>query len=400
MNLKLENSDFGIFDVLFRNRPEIVPSTIKTDLERYYLPFLNNLVALQEKGKLSRRAIIGISAIQGAGKTTQQEVLNILLGHFGYSTANLSIDDHYITNAELQMLQKQDPRYIRRGVTHDIDLALRDLKDLQTSDGQNPVLVAGYDKGAHHGAGDRFKFIAPVTGLTQTFKVEGEAVVLQSATHNGKALNLPEDMGAKIPLNENIFPEDTVGFLKSAGDNAVTLSCYGNEVEFSDKSGKITVSAKDLPNGWHLITHKPDFIFYDGWMLGARRVIDEAIFDSGLPALETEEARQFARDINKKLEIYEPLWEKIEFMNVLYLSNYQMSLQWRDQAEEALRAKGEGMSHEEVVEFVHYFWRSVHPAIHIKNLAHDSLHAQQVVVINDHHGIEEVLTPSALKKES
>ena len=78
----------------------------------------------------------------------------------------------------------------------------------------------------------------------------------------------------------------------------------------------------------------------------------------------------------------------IDFMNVLYVPNYQTSLKWRDQAEESLRKQGRGMSKEEIKEFVYYFWRSVHPAIQIKNLANDTVHTQQVTVISDDHSID------------
>jgi D-glycerate 3-kinase len=149
--------------------------------------------------------------------------------------------------------------------------------------------------------------------------------------------------------------------------------------------------------GWKTIVKKPDFIFYDGWMLGARKVEDESIFESVLPALDSPEHIQFAKDINKKLIEYYPIWDMFEFMNVLYVPDYSVSLKWRDQAEEVLRAKGEGMSHEEIKEFVYYFWRSVHPAIQIKNLAQDPAHTNQVVIINDDHNVEEVLTPDEVK---
>lgn len=135
-------------------------------------------------------------------------------------------------------------------------------------------------------------------------------------------------------------------------------------------------------------------------MLGARSVDDESVFSSGLPALETPEAQQFGKDINKKLKDYEKLWSIFGFLNLLYVPNYQMSVEWRDQAEEHLRQKGEGMSHEEITEFVHYFWRSVHPAIHIKNLAHDSQHTNQVVIINDDHSVGEILNPEEIKQKA
>jgi D-glycerate 3-kinase len=134
-------------------------------------------------------------------------------------------------------------------------------------------------------------------------------------------------------------------------------------------------------------------------MLGARAVTDETVFSSGLPALEKSEDQQFAKDVNKKLLDYEKLWEMIEFMNVLYVPHYEVSLEWRENAEKPLRENGEGMSQEQIREFVHYFWRSVHPAIHIKNLSRDSEHTHQVAIISDDHSIVEVLKPSEVAQK-
>ena len=292
------DKDLEIFNSFFQKRPEISKESLKENLQRYYLPFIQKLTNLKQQKNSSNGLIIGVSAIQGVGKTTQGEILEILLNHFGHSTISLSIDDHYITHKELNALREKDPRYIRRGVTHDISLAIKNLTELKNMKDGDEVELPIYDKGVEHGDGDR------------------------------------------------------VGF----------------------KS----------------ITKKPDFIFYDGWMLGARSVQDESIFESGLPALDTPEHIQFAKDINKKLLEYVPLWDLIDFMNVLYVINYQDSLKWRDQAEDVLRAKGEGMTHQQIEEFVHYFWRSVHPAIHIKNLANDTVHTQQVVTINDDHSIGQI----------
>ncbi len=300
MNFNAEK-DIGIFNPLFEKRPEIPQSGLKLDLNRYYIPYAERLIGIREQREGKNGLIVGVSAIQGVGKTTQGEILEILLKYLGYSSVSLSIDDHYITHQELDALRKKDPRFIRRGVTHDIPLAIKNLTDLREMEDGMEVKIPIYDKGAYSGDGDRV--------------------------------------------------------------------------------------------GWKPITRKPDFIFYDGWMLGARRVEDESVFDTGLLALETAEARQFARDINRKLSDYEPLWDLIEFMNVLYVPDYRISLKWREQAEEALRAKGKGMSSDEIREFVYYFWRSVHPAIQIKNLAQDSIHTKQVTIINEDHSIKEVLTP-------
>lgn len=295
--------DFWLFDSILEKRPEIIPSSLKNDLQKYHLPFAKKLISLKQN--TAQGIIVGISAIQGAGKTTQGEIMVILLKHFGKVSVSLSIDDHYITHQELNQLREKDPRYIRRGVTHDISLALKNLTDLINMQEGAEVKVPIYDKGAQNGDGDRV--------------------------------------------------------------------------------------------GFRTINKKPDFIFYDGWMLGARKVSDEKVFESGLPALDSPEHIQFAKDVNKKLDEYLPLWDLIDFMVVYYVPNYQISLKWRDQAEEALRFKGEGMNSEEIKEFVYYFWRSVHPAIQIKNLAMDE-ETDQVVIINNDHAIKEILIPPSVRK--
>lgn len=297
------DKDFVIFDEVLKKRPEISPASLKRDLTNYYLPYIEKLLNLKtDDGK---GLLVGISAIQGTGKTTQGEILEVLLNHFGKSSVSLSIDDYYLTHEELNGLRQKDPRFIRRGVTHDIGLAIKTLSELKQMQVGNIVKVPIYDKGAFEGDGDRA--------------------------------------------------------------------------------------------GWRDIDKKPDLIFFDGWMVGARRVEDESIFESGLPALDTPEHIQFAKDINKKLDEYLPLWELFDFLNVLYVPNYEMSLKWRDQAEEVLREKGKGMSSKEIEEFVHYFWRSVHPAIQIKNLAYDQSSTDQVVIINDDHTIKEILSPAEVK---
>lgn len=288
--------DINIFEPVFKKRPEINRDKFNQDLDKYYLPYLDKLM------KLPKPAVVGISAIQGAGKTTQGEILEILLKNQGLNSVSLSIDDHYVTHKELCDLREKDPRYIRRGVTHDINLAISDLTKLKEMRNGDTEWVTHYDKGAFHGDGDR-----------------------------GRPRKVEE---------------------------------------------------------------KPDFIFYDGWFVGARSVSDEKVFDQNLPALETPEDKQFAKDVNIKLLEYDKLWEMINFLIVLYVPHYEMALEWRENAEKPLRVKGEGMSAEQIKEFVYYFWRSVHPAIHIKNLAHDEKHTNLVAIIGDDHTVLEMRSPT------
>lgn len=404
------DKDFIIFDQLFSSRPNLSVEKLKQDLVKYFLPFVQNLISLKSQKEGSDSLIVGVSAIQGAGKTTQGEILDILLKHFGFQAVSLSIDDHYVTHKKLCEIRSRDPRYIRRGVTHDISLAIQNLENLKHMLEGMPVLVSGYDKGAHGGDGDRFRWVVPDDSLTIKAKVIKEELVVNKKSQvvntlnltgllfNNTPIDLPMWMGSDIPIEEGFLPNHLIDFLNGELDNEITILIQSHDrVQFSSPFVEVLVSKKDLPNGWKLISQKPDFIFYDGWMLGARMVQDEMVFDQNLPGLETIEARQFAKDVNKKLAGYNTLWQMIDFMNVLYVPSYQISLSWRNEAEQVLREKGEGMSEAEIKEFVHYFWRSVHPAIQIKNLSQDIFHTQQVVIINEDHSIEEILIPQQVK---
>lgn len=403
--MDFDDSEFRIFEDLLKKRPEINPDKLREDLHRYYLPYAGQLIDIKNRKSGTDGVIVGVSAIQGTGKTTQGEILEILLKHFGHSTDSRSIDDHYVTHKQLCELRESDPRFIRRGVTHDIPLAIRDLKNLQQMTDGHPILISGYYKGAHHGDGDRFRWVNPETGVVikavvmeQRMTVNKQLQMVRglhliSVSLDNRDISLPENMGSDIPVYGHFLPDDLNGFLEQHKDKEITISMDSEEVvSFKDET-EIKIPVKDLPVGWRIISKKPDFIFYDGWMLGASPVEDESVFDTGLDALSSEDDRSFARFINKKLADYNPLWELIEHFTVLYVPDYHLSIQWRDQAEETLRSKGEGMTHDEIRDFVYYFWRSVHPAIHIKKLAHDPVRTNQVVIINEDHTIKEVLAP-------
>lgn len=399
------DTDFHIFDELLKKRPEISPDSLKKDLVNDFIPYLEQLLKLKEEKSPDKGFVIGVSAIQGAGKTTQGEILEILLNHFNKSSVSLSIDDHYITHRELTELREKDSRFIRRGVTHDINLAIKNLTDLINF--KKPILISGYDKGAHHGDGDRFAFVNLTENMEVKTKVVNEELTINknpqsvkalkviSVAYAGESVEVPQNMGSDIPITTDFLPQNLVDFLNQIDNQVVSVTRTSDKIYFNGSS-IIEIEAGLMPKCWRLIPQKPDFIFYDGWMLGARPVQDESIFASGLPALETSTDQAFAKYINTKLASYEPLWRLINFMNVLYVVDYKISLKWRDQAEESLRAQGKGMTSEQIQEFVYYFWRSVHPAIQIKNLA-ENPKTNQVVIINDDHSIKEVLKPEEVR---
>lgn len=112
---------------------------------------------------------------------------------------------------------------------------------------------------------------------------------------------------------------------------------------------------------------KADIILFEGWFVGVRP-LDPVVFDTAPPPIITDSDRQFARDMNAKLQDYLPLWELIDRLILLYPLDYRWSLGWRKEAEHQAIASGQsGMSDEEIEQFVNYFWRSLHPELFIKS---------------------------------
>ncbi len=79
------DSDFHIFDELLKRRPEISAENLKKDLQSFFIPYVEKLLKLKE-ASADKGLVVGVSAIQGAGKTTQGEILEVLLKHFKKSS--------------------------------------------------------------------------------------------------------------------------------------------------------------------------------------------------------------------------------------------------------------------------------------------------------------------------
>jgi D-glycerate 3-kinase len=128
---------------------------ILTTLWQLWLPLVMQLA--EARSKLERSLIQGILGGQGTGKTTLAAVSSLILGHLGYTTVGMSIDDLYKTYAERQKLLEEDPRLIWRGPpgTHDVGLGVQLLDRIRQRDRQDPILIPRFDKSAWKGAGDR-----------------------------------------------------------------------------------------------------------------------------------------------------------------------------------------------------------------------------------------------------
>jgi D-glycerate 3-kinase len=111
-----------------------------------------------------------------------------------------------------------------------------------------------------------------------------------------------------------------------------------------------------------------DIVLFEGWFLGVQPVAED-VFDQAPSPIETEADRQFARDMNRQLQAYLPLWTCLDQLMVLYPEDYRISKQWRLQAEHQMKAQGKaGMSDAMIEQFVEYFWRALHPELFVTPL--------------------------------
>lgn len=135
---------------------------------------------------------------------------------------------------------------------------------------------------------------------------------------------------------------------------------------------------------------KPDILLFEGWFVGVRPISEDCFNKPPAPII-TSEDLQFAKDSNRRLRAYLPLW-KLDSLIVLYLKDYRLSKQWRKEAEQKAIATGKsGMSDEEIDRFVEYFWKSVHPKLFIQPLTKT---ADLVVEIESDRSLGRILKSS------
>ncbi|ARV59684.1 glycerate kinase [Nostocales cyanobacterium HT-58-2] len=147
------------------------------------------------------------------------------------------------------------------------------------------------------------------------------------------------------------------------------------------------------------VVENVDIVLFEGWFVGVRP-IDPAAFDTAPPPIFTVEDREFAREINNKLNDYLPLWELLDSLIVLHPKDYRLSLEWRQQAERQMIAAGKpGMSEQEVEPFVHYFWRSLHPELFITPLVKSPTFVDLVIEINYDHSFGKVYRPNHIPND-
>jgi len=134
-----------------------------------------------------------------------------------------------------------------------------------------------------------------------------------------------------------------------------------------------------------IINEKIDILLFEGWFIGVQPVA-ESVFQSPPSPITTEADRQFAKDNNRRLETYLPLWNRLDGLIILSPVDYRLSQRLRKEAEQKMIAQGKsGMSEAEIDQFVEYFWRSLHPELFITPLIASKRGVDGVIEIDAHH---------------
>lgn len=128
-----------------------------------------------------------------------------------------------------------------------------------------------------------------------------------------------------------------------------------------------------------------EVILFEGWFVGVRTIPVQA-FNTPPPPIVTEQDRDFAIAMNAKLYDYLPLWDCLDSLIVLHIKDYKLSQQWRLQTEQKMASMGKSaMSDAEIVQFVEYFWRSLHPQLFIPSILQNSQLVDLAIEIDADH---------------
>ncbi|MEO0771144.1 MAG: glycerate kinase [Cyanobacteria bacterium J06649_4] len=145
-----------------------------------------------------------------------------------------------------------------------------------------------------------------------------------------------------------------------------------------------------------LLFNGPTVLIFEGWFVGAQPLADDVFTAKDFvfpPPIVTPADRQFAIDCNARLREYLPLWDFLDSLIVLKPQDYKLSLQWRQQAEQAMIATGKsGLSDDDIASFVTYFWKALHPQLFIEPLT-QSEKTSLVVNIDQNHCLGELSVP-------
>lgn len=139
--------------------PSKIPETEIDRVLSHVQPFISQHLDTQSSTPTKRPFVLGLTGLQGSGKSTWTDALvTALQQKFNYTTINLSLDDLYLDHDELVNLRTDNPSnqlLQARGQpgTHDIALSLGFFQSLKKS--SEDTLIPFFDKSLFNGEGDR-----------------------------------------------------------------------------------------------------------------------------------------------------------------------------------------------------------------------------------------------------
>jgi len=142
---------------------EISTSAKMSDLDANVNRALNILLPKiqQQHRESSKPIILGISGLQGSGKSTwASKIVDILTSQHNLHTITISLDDLYKTHTDLIAQRDKDPGnklFRTRGQpgTHEEELAQRFFTELREYKGDSELRIPSFDKSKFGGEGDR-----------------------------------------------------------------------------------------------------------------------------------------------------------------------------------------------------------------------------------------------------
>jgi D-glycerate 3-kinase len=172
----LDGVDLALWERVARSLEESLPDSPRKAERIHWLTVPVFLWLHRALLRSTRRPVMaGLSAPQGAGKSTLAKLLVSLLEAEGIRAVALSIDDFYLRREDQLKLAAEYPgnRFLEhRGYpgTHDVQLGVHTLEALREG---RDVELPQYDKSAHGGRGDRSAVTRPVHGRFDLVLLEG-----------------------------------------------------------------------------------------------------------------------------------------------------------------------------------------------------------------------------------
>ncbi|TMW68592.1 hypothetical protein Poli38472_006060 [Pythium oligandrum] len=154
-------------DAVVRRQRHVVAGdsedVVQEKIERYFWPlykWVEDVIeqTRQDTPAAKRCVCIGLSCVQGGGKTTMTRLLKEMFDSTGKKCAIVSLDDVYLTRAEQVALAEANPtnpllQHRGNPGTQDMPLLMQFISECKTSSGE--IASPRFDKSLHGGRGDR-----------------------------------------------------------------------------------------------------------------------------------------------------------------------------------------------------------------------------------------------------